>query len=161
MLIARPSSCSSVIHEDKELVRFPRLIEKFAHQEGGLKQRVAEQISLSTGFDCPGRFANRKGILPSEIVARKSEHAVQLIVSRKIARLLGVGSSLLAQTFGAREVAAGLMVPNKLDTPLPLWGRVAGTTREFGSAGCRTESQQSEANYCGRRLAVRVKRRGF
>lgn len=52
--------------------------------------------------------------------------AVELLASRRIAAALGVGSPVLVQAFGAREVAAGLMVLNKPDTAMPVWGRVAG-----------------------------------
>ncbi len=40
--------------------------------------------------------------------------------------MLGVASPSLVQAFGAREVAAGLMVLNQPDTAMPVWGRVAG-----------------------------------
>ena len=52
--------------------------------------------------------------------------AVELLASRRVAAMVGVGSPVLVQAFGAREVAAGLMVLNKPDTALPVWGRVAG-----------------------------------
>jgi hypothetical protein len=35
-------------------------------------------------------------------------------------------SSRLGRVFGAREIATGLMVLNKPDTAMPVWGRVAG-----------------------------------
>lgn len=52
--------------------------------------------------------------------------ALELLASRRIAAALGVGSPVLVQAFGAREIAAGLMVLNKPDTAMPVWGRVAG-----------------------------------
>ena len=52
--------------------------------------------------------------------------AFELLASRRISRALGVGSSGLVQAFGAREVAAGLMVLGKPDTAMPVWGRVVG-----------------------------------
>jgi hypothetical protein len=51
---------------------------------------------------------------------------VELLASRRIAATLGVATPRLVQAFGAREVAAGLMVLNKPDTAMPLWGRVVG-----------------------------------
>lgn len=52
--------------------------------------------------------------------------AFELFASRRIAAALGVGSPGLVKAFGAREVAAGLMVLNKPDTAMPVWGRVVG-----------------------------------
>ncbi len=52
--------------------------------------------------------------------------ALELLASRRIAAGLGVGSPALIKAFGAREIAAGLMVLNKPDTAMPVWGRVAG-----------------------------------
>lgn len=52
--------------------------------------------------------------------------ALELLASRRITTMLGVASPRLVQAFGAREIAAGLMVLNKPDTALPIWGRVAG-----------------------------------
>lgn len=52
--------------------------------------------------------------------------ALELLASRRIAAVLGVASPVLVQAFGAREVAAGLMVLNKPDAAMPVWGRVAG-----------------------------------
>ena len=52
--------------------------------------------------------------------------AFELFASRRIAAALGVGSPGLVKVFGAREVAAGLMVLNKPDTAMPVWGRVVG-----------------------------------
>ena len=52
--------------------------------------------------------------------------AFELFASRRIAAALGVGSPGMVKAFGAREVAAGLMVLNKPDTAMPVWGRVVG-----------------------------------
>ena len=52
--------------------------------------------------------------------------ALELLASRRIAHTLGVGSPSLVKVFGAREIAAGLMVLNKPDTAMPVWGRVVG-----------------------------------
>ena len=52
--------------------------------------------------------------------------ALELLASRRIAMMLGVASPGLVQAFGAREIAAGLMVLNKPDTAMPVWRRVAG-----------------------------------
>lgn len=52
--------------------------------------------------------------------------AFELLAPRRIVRTLGVGSPCLVQAFGAREVAAGLMVLGKPDTAMPVWSRVAG-----------------------------------
>lgn len=52
--------------------------------------------------------------------------ALELLASRRIAATLGVSTPKLVQTFGIREVATGLMVLNKPDTAMPVWGRVAG-----------------------------------
>jgi hypothetical protein len=52
--------------------------------------------------------------------------ALELLASRRIAAALGVATPRLVQAFGAREVAAGLMVLNKPDIAMPVWGRVAG-----------------------------------
>lgn len=52
--------------------------------------------------------------------------ALELLASRRIAAALGVGSPGLVKAFGAREIAAGLMVLNKPDMAMPVWGRVAG-----------------------------------
>ncbi len=57
--------------------------------------------------------------------------AVELLASRRVAAMVGVGSPALVQAFGAREVAAGLMVLNKPDTALPVWGRVAGDAMDI------------------------------
>ena len=57
--------------------------------------------------------------------------AVELLASRRVAGMVGVGSPALVQAFGAREVAAGLMVLNKPDTALPVWGRVAGDAMDI------------------------------
>ena len=58
--------------------------------------------------------------------------AFELLASRRISRKLGLGSAGLVKAFGAREVAAGLMVLNKPDTALPVWGRVAGDALDAG-----------------------------
>ena len=52
--------------------------------------------------------------------------AVELLAARRITAMLGVANPRLVQAFGAREVAAGLMVLNKPDAAMPVWGRVAG-----------------------------------
>jgi hypothetical protein len=52
--------------------------------------------------------------------------AFELLAPRRIAAALGVASPELVQAFGAREIAAGLMVLNKPDTATPVWNRVAG-----------------------------------
>lgn len=52
--------------------------------------------------------------------------ALELLASRRITAALGVGNPLLVQAFGAREVAAGLMVLSKPDMAMPVWGRVMG-----------------------------------
>jgi hypothetical protein len=52
--------------------------------------------------------------------------AFELLASRRIAAKLNVASPRLVQAFGAREITAGLMVLNKPDTAMPMWGRVAG-----------------------------------
>ena len=57
--------------------------------------------------------------------------AVELLASRRVAAMVGVGIPALVQAFGAREVAAGLMVLNKPDTALPVWGRVAGDAMDI------------------------------
>ena len=56
---------------------------------------------------------------------------VELLASRRVAAMVGVGSPALVQAFGAREVTAGLMVLNKPDTALPVWGRVAGDAMDI------------------------------
>ena len=52
--------------------------------------------------------------------------AFELLAARRITASLGVGSPALVQAFGAREIAAGIMVLNKPDTAMPVWSRVAG-----------------------------------
>jgi hypothetical protein len=52
--------------------------------------------------------------------------ALELLASRRITKMLGVTSPKLVQAFGAREIATGLMVLNKPDAAMPVWGRVAG-----------------------------------
>lgn len=52
--------------------------------------------------------------------------AFELFGARRIAHTLGLGSPALVQAFGAREVAAGLMVLGQPDSSAPVWGRVAG-----------------------------------
>ena len=52
--------------------------------------------------------------------------AFELLASRRIAESLGVGTPTLVKAFGAREIAAGLMVLNAPDQAMPVWGRVAG-----------------------------------
>ena len=63
--------------------------------------------------------------------------ALELLASRRIAATLGVSTPKLVQTFGIREVATGLMVLNKPDTAMPVWGRVAGDIHGCGCAGDR------------------------
>ena len=45
--------------------------------------------------------------------------ALELLASRRITTMLGVANPRLVQAFGAREIAAGLMVLNKPDTAMP------------------------------------------
>ena len=52
--------------------------------------------------------------------------ALELVASRRIAAALGIATPGLVQAFGVREIAAGLMVLNKPDTAMPVWGRVVG-----------------------------------
>lgn len=52
--------------------------------------------------------------------------AIELLASRRIVGMLGVGSSRLIQAFGARELATGLTLLARPDTAMPVWGRVAG-----------------------------------
>lgn len=51
---------------------------------------------------------------------------LELLTSRRIATMLNVASPRLVRAFGFREVAAGLMILNKPDTAMPVWGRVVG-----------------------------------
>lgn len=50
----------------------------------------------------------------------------ELAAGRRIAAALGVGNAALVRGFGAREVAAGLMVLGQPDSAGPVWNRVAG-----------------------------------
>ena len=51
---------------------------------------------------------------------------LELVTSRRITRMLGVGTPGLIKAFGAREIAAGLMVLTKPDAAVPVWNRVVG-----------------------------------
>lgn len=70
--------------------------------------------------------------------------ALELLASRRIAAALGVGSPGLVKAFGAREVAAGLMVLNKPDTAMPVWSRVAGDAMDAAVlvTGLRSSNRQ-------------------
>jgi hypothetical protein len=70
--------------------------------------------------------------------------ALELLASRRIAATLGVATPGLVQAFGAREVAAGLMVLNKPDMAMPVWGRVAGDAMDAAvlATGLRLGNRQ-------------------
>lgn len=52
--------------------------------------------------------------------------AFEMSAAGRIAAALGLSDGRLVRGFGAREVAAGLMVLTQPDAATPVWGRVAG-----------------------------------
>ena len=69
---------------------------------------------------------------------------LELLASRRITTRLGVANPKLVLAFGAREIAAGLMVLNKPDMAMPVWGRVAGDAMDAAvlATGLRSGNRQ-------------------
>ena len=70
--------------------------------------------------------------------------ALELVASRRITTMLGVANPTLVQAFGARGIAAGLMILSKPDTAMPVWSRVAGDAMDVAvlATGLRFSNRQ-------------------
>ena len=57
--------------------------------------------------------------------------AAELLAGRQISRGLGLGKHQVVDAFGVREIGTGLFTLTHPDSPLPIWGRVAGDVMDL------------------------------